>query len=182
MCHLSMCLCDQAFNSKGFSKDMWLEAVNPLRRSEICVARITQVKGRLLWLRLEGRNEWSVCVSPRLVCLTVNFTVHDHHLHLVSCLSIGLTKPLPDCIVDVDSMDIFPVGWCEANSYPLIPLLKPVCECNRCISVIIYNMCFVLIKSACLSNDLLSMFSTQMGLCCKSFIINLFWGINHCVV
>ena len=33
---------------------MWLEAVNPWRPEEICVARITQVKGRILWLRLEG--------------------------------------------------------------------------------------------------------------------------------
>lgn len=90
-----------ASQSKGFCKDMWLEAVNPLQRTEICVARITQVKGRLLWLRLEG-----------------------------------LTKPLPDCIVDVESMDIFPVGWCEANSYPLIPLLKPVCQPQKKIAVV----------------------------------------------
>ncbi|KAA0721138.1 Scm-like with four MBT domains protein 2 [Triplophysa tibetana] len=90
-----------AFHSKGFCKEMWLEAVNPLQRSEICVARITQVKGRLLWLRLEG-----------------------------------LTKPIPDCIVDVDSMDIFPVGWCEANSYPLIPLLKPVSRPQKKIAVV----------------------------------------------
>uniref|UniRef100_A0A673IW35 SAM domain-containing protein n=1 Tax=Sinocyclocheilus rhinocerous TaxID=307959 RepID=A0A673IW35_9TELE len=83
-----------ASQSRGFCKDMWLEAVNPLQPSELCVARITQVKGRLLWLRLEG-----------------------------------LTKPQPDCIVDVESMNIFPVGWCEANGYPLTHLLKTVCEC-----------------------------------------------------
>lgn len=45
-------------------------------------------------------------------------------------LSIGLTKPLPDCIVDVESMNIFPVGWCEANGYPLTHLQKTVCECR----------------------------------------------------
>uniref|UniRef100_A0A672T8B0 Scm like with four mbt domains 2 n=1 Tax=Sinocyclocheilus grahami TaxID=75366 RepID=A0A672T8B0_SINGR len=84
-----------ASQSRGFCKDMWLEAVNPLQPSELCVARITQVKGRLLWLRLEG-----------------------------------LTKPQPDCIVDVESMNIFPVGWCEANGYPLTHLLKTVCECQ----------------------------------------------------
>ncbi|XP_076852280.1 scm-like with four MBT domains protein 2, partial [Brachyhypopomus gauderio] len=39
--------------SRGFCKDTWLEAVNPLQPSELCVARITQVKGRLLWLRFE---------------------------------------------------------------------------------------------------------------------------------
>lgn len=44
--------------------------------------------------------------------------------------SIGLTKPLADCIVDVESMNIFPVGWCEANAYPLTHVQKTVCECH----------------------------------------------------
>uniref|UniRef100_A0A667Z9B3 Scm like with four mbt domains 2 n=1 Tax=Myripristis murdjan TaxID=586833 RepID=A0A667Z9B3_9TELE len=81
-----------AWQNRGFAKDMWLEAVNPRRPAEVCVAQITQVRGRLLWLRLEG-----------------------------------VAKPLSECIVDVESMDIFPVGWCEANAYPLTPPLKPVC-------------------------------------------------------
>ncbi|XP_030641331.1 scm-like with four MBT domains protein 2 isoform X2 [Chanos chanos] len=87
--------------SQGFCKDMWLEAVNPMQPAELCVARITQVKGRLLWLKLEG-----------------------------------LTKPLSECIVDVESMDVFPVGWCEANGYPLTPLLKPVCQSQKKIAVV----------------------------------------------
>uniref|UniRef100_A0A671Y164 SAM domain-containing protein n=1 Tax=Sparus aurata TaxID=8175 RepID=A0A671Y164_SPAAU len=78
------------WQNRGFAKDMWLEAVNPHRPAEVCVAQITQVRGRLLWLRLEG-----------------------------------VAKPLSQCIVDVESMDIFPVGWCEANAYPLTPPLKP---------------------------------------------------------
>ncbi|XP_028810465.1 scm-like with four MBT domains protein 2 isoform X2 [Denticeps clupeoides] len=87
--------------TQGFCKDMWLEAVNPWRPSELCVACITQVKGRLLWLRLEG-----------------------------------LTKPVPECIVDSESMDIFPVGWCEANGYPLTPPVKPVCQSQRKVAVV----------------------------------------------
>lgn len=43
------------------------------------------------------------------------------------CPSPGVPKPLSECIVDVESMDIFPVGWCEANAYPLTPPIKPVC-------------------------------------------------------
>uniref|UniRef100_A0A8C7CN56 Scm like with four mbt domains 2 n=1 Tax=Oncorhynchus kisutch TaxID=8019 RepID=A0A8C7CN56_ONCKI len=82
-----------AWQSRGFAKDMWLEAVNPVRPTEVCVAQITQVRGRLLWLRLEG-----------------------------------LPKSVPECIVDVESMDIFPVGWCETNAYLLTPPLKPVCK------------------------------------------------------
>uniref|UniRef100_A0A8C8DFC3 SAM domain-containing protein n=1 Tax=Oncorhynchus tshawytscha TaxID=74940 RepID=A0A8C8DFC3_ONCTS len=85
-----------AWQSQGFAKDMWLEAVNPVRPTEVCVAQITQVRGRLLWLRLEG-----------------------------------LPKSVPECIVDVESMDIFPVGWCETNAYLLTPPLKPVCKYPR---------------------------------------------------
>uniref|UniRef100_A0A8C7SKF5 Scm like with four mbt domains 2 n=1 Tax=Oncorhynchus mykiss TaxID=8022 RepID=A0A8C7SKF5_ONCMY len=85
-----------AWQSRGFAKDMWLEAVNPVRPAEVCVAQITQVRGRLLWLRLEG-----------------------------------LPKSVPECIVDVESMDIFPVGWCETNAYLLTPPLKPVCKYPR---------------------------------------------------
>ncbi|KAL7827831.1 hypothetical protein AOLI_G00309830 [Acnodon oligacanthus] len=87
--------------SRGFCKDTWLEAVNPLQPAEFCAARITQVKGRLLWLRFEG-----------------------------------LSKPLADCIVDVESMDIFPVGWCEANSYPLTAIRKAVCQSQKKIAVV----------------------------------------------
>uniref|UniRef100_A0A3P9PZM9 Scm like with four mbt domains 2 n=1 Tax=Poecilia reticulata TaxID=8081 RepID=A0A3P9PZM9_POERE len=79
-------------HTRGFAEDMWLEAVNPARPEEVCVARVSQVRGRLLWLRLEG-----------------------------------VLQPRSECIVDVESMDVFPVGWCEANSYPLTPPLRPAC-------------------------------------------------------
>uniref|UniRef100_A0A674IYL3 Scm like with four mbt domains 2 n=1 Tax=Terrapene triunguis TaxID=2587831 RepID=A0A674IYL3_9SAUR len=77
--------------SRGFTKNMKLEAVNPRNPAEICVASITSVKGRLMWLHLEG-----------------------------------LQMPAPEYIVDVESMDIFPVGWCEANAYNLTPPHKAV--------------------------------------------------------
>ncbi|XP_061570308.1 scm-like with four MBT domains protein 2 isoform X1 [Cololabis saira] len=89
------------WQNRGFAKDMWLEAVNPHQPAEVCVAQITQVRGRLLWLRLEG-----------------------------------VAKPLSECIVDVESMDIFPVGWCEANTYPLTTPLKPVCQKQKKIAVV----------------------------------------------
>lgn len=41
---------------RGFSKGMWLEAMNPLKPSQICVASITRMTGRLLWLRFEGES------------------------------------------------------------------------------------------------------------------------------
>lgn len=40
--------------SRGFTKNMKLEAVNPRNPGELCVASVIAVKGRLMWLRLEG--------------------------------------------------------------------------------------------------------------------------------
>ncbi|XP_069485774.1 scm-like with four MBT domains protein 2 isoform X2 [Ambystoma mexicanum] len=88
-------------NSRGFTKNMKLEAVNPRNPSELCVASITKVKGRLMWLHLEV-----------------------------------LQKPVPEYIVDVESMDIFPVGWCEANGYSLTPPQKAVLQQTRKIAVV----------------------------------------------
>ncbi|XP_029403515.1 scm-like with four MBT domains protein 2 isoform X2 [Mus pahari] len=82
--------------SRGFSKNMKLEAVNPVNPGEVCVATVVSVKGRMLWLHLEG-----------------------------------LESPMPDVIVDMDSMDIFPVGWCEANSYPLTTPYKASSKSKR---------------------------------------------------
>ncbi|XP_071590296.1 scm-like with four MBT domains protein 2 isoform X3 [Heliangelus exortis] len=87
--------------SRGFTKNMKLEAVNPRNPAEICVASITSVKGRLMWLHLEG-----------------------------------LQMPSPEYIVDVESMDIFPVGWCEANAYNLTPPHKGVLRRKRRIAVV----------------------------------------------
>ncbi|XP_066135473.1 scm-like with four MBT domains protein 2 isoform X3 [Saccopteryx bilineata] len=87
--------------SRGFTKNMKLEAVNPRNPGELCVASVVRVKGRLMWLHLEG-----------------------------------LQAPAPEFIVDVESMDIFPVGWCEANSYPLTTPHKTVPQKKRKIAVV----------------------------------------------
>ncbi|XP_037701350.1 scm-like with four MBT domains protein 2 isoform X3 [Choloepus didactylus] len=86
---------------RGFTKNMKLEAVNPRNPGELCVASVVGVKGRLMWLHLEG-----------------------------------LQTPIPEFIVDVESMDIFPVGWCEANSYPLTAPHKTVSQKKRKIAVV----------------------------------------------
>ncbi|XP_034983278.2 scm-like with four MBT domains protein 2 [Zootoca vivipara] len=87
--------------SRGFTKNMKLEAVNPKNQAEICVASVISVKGRLMWLRLEG-----------------------------------LQVPAAEYIVDVESMNIFPVGWCEANAYKLSTPHKAVLQRKRKIAVV----------------------------------------------
>uniref|UniRef100_A0A4W4G7N3 SAM domain-containing protein n=1 Tax=Electrophorus electricus TaxID=8005 RepID=A0A4W4G7N3_ELEEL len=125
--------------SRGFCKDTWLEAVNPLQPSELCVARITQVKGRLLWLRFEG-----------------------------------LSKPLTECILDAESMDIFPVGWCEANGYPLTPLRKAVCQPQKKIAVILYRcVCVSVCVCVCVCvYDVPLAASVNGKYCCSEIFVN----------
>ncbi|XP_038667816.1 scm-like with four MBT domains protein 2 [Scyliorhinus canicula] len=87
--------------NRGFTKNMKLEAVNLSHLAEVCVASITKVKGRLMWLQLEDCK-----------------------------------KSIPEYIVDVESMDIFPVGWCEANRYPLTPPYRAVCQKQKKVAVV----------------------------------------------
>nr|XP_020448925.1 scm-like with four MBT domains protein 1 [Monopterus albus] len=48
----------------------------------------------------------------------------------------GLKQPVPELIVHVDSLDIFPVSWCETNGYPLVYPFKPSVEKERKIAVV----------------------------------------------
>lgn len=53
-CGTSIMSLFQTSFSRGFTKNMKLEAVNPRNPGELCVASVVRVKGRLLWLHLEG--------------------------------------------------------------------------------------------------------------------------------
>ncbi|KAI4872063.1 hypothetical protein NFI96_020611 [Prochilodus magdalenae] len=48
----------------------------------------------------------------------------------------GLKQPVPEIIVHMDSMDIFPVSWCETNGYPLQYPCKPKVEKQKKIAVV----------------------------------------------
>ncbi|XP_022104927.1 scm-like with four MBT domains protein 1 [Acanthaster planci] len=65
-----------------FRPFMKLEAVNPFCPSEICVATITKVVNRHMWVHFDNSK-------------------------------------LPNLVVDSESYDIFPVGWCDSNGYVL---------------------------------------------------------------
>ncbi|XP_022538508.2 scm-like with four MBT domains protein 1 isoform X2 [Astyanax mexicanus] len=48
----------------------------------------------------------------------------------------GVKQPVPEIIVHMDSMDIFPVSWCETNGYPLQYPCKPKVEKQKKIAVV----------------------------------------------
>lgn len=45
---------------------------------------------------------------------------------MMMIIIIGSKIPVPECIVSVESMNIFPVGWCETNGYQLRPPRRAV--------------------------------------------------------
>lgn len=51
----------------------------------------------------------------------------------------GLKQPIPEVITHVDSMDLFPVSWCETNGYPLQFPCKPRGQCRKHTSTCSHN-------------------------------------------
>ncbi|XP_039225480.1 scm-like with four MBT domains protein 2 isoform X2 [Crotalus tigris] len=96
------CCFRNASCSRAFMKSMMLEAVNPQNPAEICVASVTLVKGRLMWLFFEGLAH----------------------------------SPASEYIVDVESMNTFPVGWCEANGYKLLAPHKNTVQRKRKVAIV----------------------------------------------
>ncbi|CAB1315087.1 unnamed protein product [Coregonus sp. 'balchen'] len=80
-------------------------------------------------MRLEAVNP----VSPEQVHVATVTRVRGQHiwLHLE-----GLKQPLPDIITHVDSLDIFPVSWCESNGYPLQHPSKPRAQRKSRVAVV----------------------------------------------
>nr|XP_060621871.1 scm-like with four MBT domains protein 1 [Anolis sagrei ordinatus] len=71
--------------------------------------------------------------DPEEICVAAVTKVKDSYLWLQL---EGSKLPIPDCIVSVDSMNIFPVGWCETNGYQLRPPRRAVVNKEKKIAVV----------------------------------------------
>ncbi|XP_052534352.1 scm-like with four MBT domains protein 1 isoform X2 [Tympanuchus pallidicinctus] len=80
-------------------------------------------------MKLEAVNP----VDPEEVCIATVTKLRDSYLWLQL---EGSKKPIPDCIVSVESMNIFPVGWCETNGYQLRPPCKAIVNKQKKIAVV----------------------------------------------
>nr|XP_033782467.1 scm-like with four MBT domains protein 1 isoform X2 [Geotrypetes seraphini]XP_033782468.1 scm-like with four MBT domains protein 1 isoform X2 [Geotrypetes seraphini]XP_033782469.1 scm-like with four MBT domains protein 1 isoform X2 [Geotrypetes seraphini]XP_033782470.1 scm-like with four MBT domains protein 1 isoform X2 [Geotrypetes seraphini] len=80
-------------------------------------------------MKLEAVNP----VGLEEVCIATVTKVKDSYVWLQL---EGSTKPISECIVHVDSMDIFPVGWCETNGYPLRSPRRAIVSKERKIAVV----------------------------------------------
>ncbi|XP_062826094.1 scm-like with four MBT domains protein 1 isoform X2 [Anolis carolinensis] len=71
--------------------------------------------------------------DPEEICVAAITKVKGSYLWL----QLESSKlPIPDCIVSVDSMNIFPVGWCETNGYQLRPPRRAVVNKEKKIAVV----------------------------------------------
>ncbi|NXI39445.1 SMBT1 protein, partial [Galbula dea] len=80
-------------------------------------------------MKLEAVNP----LDPEEVCIATVTKLKDSYLWLQL---EGSKKPVPDCIVSVESMNIFPVGWCETNGYQLRPPRKAIVNKQKKIAVV----------------------------------------------
>uniref|UniRef100_A0A8C7HBC2 Scm like with four mbt domains 1 n=1 Tax=Oncorhynchus kisutch TaxID=8019 RepID=A0A8C7HBC2_ONCKI len=66
--------------------------------------------------------------------------ISPDHIHVATVTKVkgqhiwlgleGLKQAIPELIAHVDSLDIFPVSWCETNGYPLLYPIKPKGGCT----------------------------------------------------
>ncbi|XP_065498675.1 scm-like with four MBT domains protein 1 [Caloenas nicobarica] len=94
-----------------------------------CFPSLTSDHGFKENMKLEAVNP----VDPEEVCIATVTKLRDSYLWLQL---EGSKKPIPDCIVSVESMNIFPVGWCETNGYQLRPPRKAIVNKQKKIAVV----------------------------------------------
>ncbi|XP_064422196.1 scm-like with four MBT domains protein 1 [Latimeria chalumnae] len=94
-----------------------------------CFPTFTSDHGFKESMKLEAVNP----LNPEEICVATVTKVKGHYIWLQL---EGSKKPVPECIVHVESMDIFPVGWCETNGYQLRPPRKAIVKRQKKIAVV----------------------------------------------
>ncbi|XP_066182928.1 scm-like with four MBT domains protein 1 [Sylvia atricapilla] len=94
-----------------------------------CFPLLTSDHGFKENMKLEAVNP----ADPEEVCIATVTKLKDSYLWLQL---EGSKKPVPECIVSVESMNIFPVGWCETNGYQLRPPRKAIVNKQKKIAVV----------------------------------------------
>ncbi|XP_030812706.1 scm-like with four MBT domains protein 1 isoform X2 [Camarhynchus parvulus] len=94
-----------------------------------CFPLLTSDHGFKENMKLEAVNP----VDPEEVCIATVTKLKHSYLWLQL---EGSKKPVPECIVSVESMNIFPVGWCETNGYQLRPPRKAIVNKQKKIAVV----------------------------------------------
>ncbi|XP_006025932.1 scm-like with four MBT domains protein 1 isoform X6 [Alligator sinensis] len=116
----------------SFSENMKLEAVNPgtpFVISPATVIKLTSDHGFKESMKLEAVNP----VDTEEICIATVTKVKGSYLWLQL---EGSKTAVPECIVSVESMNIFPMGWCETNGYQLRPPRRAIVNKQKKIAVV----------------------------------------------
>ncbi|NWY28272.1 SMBT1 protein, partial [Pheucticus melanocephalus] len=119
-----VCYPGQDFDWADYLKQCGAEAA-----PQSCFPLLSSDHGFKENMKLEAVNP----VDPEEVCIATVTKLKDSYLWLQL---EGSKKPVPECIVSVESMNIFPVGWCETNGYQLRPPRKAIVNKQKKIAVV----------------------------------------------
>ncbi|XP_053324639.1 scm-like with four MBT domains protein 1 [Spea bombifrons] len=100
------------YSQENFDWDVYLSQVEAEAAPESCfpVPQSTQVFQERM--KLEAVNPF----QPQDICIASINRVNTPYVWLQF---EGTKAPVPECIVHIESMDIFPMGWCESNGHSL---------------------------------------------------------------
>ncbi|XP_061213254.1 scm-like with four MBT domains protein 1 [Neopsephotus bourkii] len=117
------------YSGQDFDWADYLKQCGAEAAPQSCFPSLTSDHGFKENMKLEAVNP----VDPEEVCIATVTKLKDSYLWLQL---EGSKKPVPDCIVSVESMNIFPVGWCETNGYQLRPPRKAIVNKQKKIAVV----------------------------------------------
>ncbi|TRY65790.1 hypothetical protein DNTS_014258 [Danionella cerebrum] len=96
-------------------------------------------------VKLSPPPESDQCIKESMMLEAIN-PLSPENIHVATVTKVkgrhmwirllGLKQAIPEIIVHIDSMEIFPVSWCETNGYTLLHPCKPRVEKQRKVAVV----------------------------------------------
>ncbi|XP_044157660.1 scm-like with four MBT domains protein 1 [Bufo gargarizans] len=100
------------YSEEVFDWDKYLTHCNAHAAPDSCFPEVQNEHVLQERMKLEAVNPF----QPRDICIATVTRVNGLYIWLQL---EGVKTPVPECIVHVESTDLFPMGWCETNGHPL---------------------------------------------------------------
>ncbi|XP_069592979.1 scm-like with four MBT domains protein 1 [Ranitomeya imitator] len=100
------------YTEEAFDWDKYLTHCNAHAAPDSCFPEAKNEHVLLERMKLEAVNPF----QPQNICVATVTRVTGLYIWLQL---EGGTAPVPECVVHLESTDIFPMGWCETNGHPL---------------------------------------------------------------
>ncbi|XP_075178201.1 scm-like with four MBT domains protein 1 [Anomaloglossus baeobatrachus] len=100
------------YTEEAFEWEKYLTHCNAHAAPDSCFPEVKNEHVLQERMKLEAVNPF----QPQNICVATITRVTGPYVWLQL---EGVKSPVPECIVHLESMDIFPMGWCETNGHPL---------------------------------------------------------------